>query len=399
MIIEMTDKDFLEKEIVLKLPKKEINLSKEKKIDELSRSLNLRGFRKGYIPRNIIISRFEKEIDSDILNDLLYKNLLDFLKKNNIVCVKFPSLKTTDYASSDEYAVFIFTFEIYPAINIDFDKMSVIKYKSFISDFDIDFEIERLRKIYGTWEVVDNVSLGDNISFNIFDKNDNIIFSDNNVLVDNTYKKIDGLLDFVLNKKNKSNYFISFYNNIIKEKTGADDLFIFTINTIKRFKIASLESDFYDKINFDGKHDLKSFIRLQLTDVMFNIIDSLFKRDILSSLLLNHDFYIPQSMLDDKKFELKNKDLDKDKDFIIKEVKLNLLLKEIIKRFNIRVSKDEVLQFSSKHYNTSQIDENFYNYIENELFIEKVKEILISKIRVDEKEILFSELLNIGNSL
>lgn len=399
MIIEMTDKDFLEKEIILKLPKKEISLSKEKKISDLSKSLNLKGFRKGFVPRNIIVSRFEKEIESDVLNDLLYNSLLDFLKKNNILCVKFPILKTADYITSDEYAIFVFIFEIYPNIDINFNNICIVRYKSFISDFDIDFEIEKLRKIYGTWEIAEFVALGDIISFDILDNNNNVIFSDNNVLVDHTYNKVVGLFDFVLNKRKNLSYYISFYDNVISEKSELDKLFTLKINTIKTFSLASLDSHFYDKIGFDKKNDFKSFIKLRLNDVMFDIINNLLKRDVISSLLLSHDFYVPKSMLDDKYLDLKHKGLDQDKELIFKEVKLNLLLKEIIKKFNIRISKDEIFDFLQKKYASIQFDQNLYDYAENELFIEKVKEILITKIRVDEKEIAFSDLLKLGSSL
>lgn len=401
MIIEINDKGFLDREIVIKLPKKELHLAKEKKIIDLSKSLNLKGFRKGFIPYNIIVSRFKTQIDNEVLNDLLYKELVEFIKKNSINFVKFPILKTSDHTSSNEYLIFIFELEIYPIININFDKIKIVKYKSIITDHDIDVEIARLRNLYGTWKIVDSVAIGDKITFEIFDKNNNMsVFSDTDVIVNDTYTSLIGFLDFIINKKISLDYSVFFSNKSIRESLDIDSSFFLKIINIKRFYISDLDFNLYNKIGFDATYDFRSFIKTHLNSIQFDRINTLLKHDMLSSLVVNNDFNIPNSMLDDKFSEYKNKNEVKDKNEIINELKLDLLLKDIVKKFNIYVSKDEVLKMlQDKYKNQTQFDENFYTYIENEMYIEKIKEVLLTKVYVEEKEIKFGELLNIGNSL
>ncbi|HIH2763206.1 MAG TPA: trigger factor [Candidatus Azoamicus sp.] len=401
MIIEISDKGFLEREIILKLPRKELELAKEKKIIELSKSLNLKGFRKGFVPYNIIISRFEGEINNDVLNDILYKNLIEFIKKNNINFIKFPSLKTSDVTSFDDYFLFVFDLEIYPLINFSFDKMKVIKYKSFINDVDVDSEVDRLRTLYGSWKNVDSVMFEDKISFEIRDPvSAKPVFFEKESIVNKTYCALKGFLDFVVDRKKDVDYFVFFSNNVISESVSSDKSYIFRILDIKRFYISNLDLSFYNTVGFDNTYDFKSFIKTNLNKVQVDVINTLLKRDILSSLIGSHDFDIPNSMLNDKILDFKNKGIIKDKNEVFNDVKIDLLIKEIVKKFNIYVSKDEILKvLQIKHGNQIKFDENFYNYIENDMYIEKVKDVLLTKICVEEKEIKFSELLRMGNNL
>lgn len=401
MIIEINDKGFLEREIIIKLSKKELDLAKEKKIVDLSKSLNLKGFRVGFIPRSIIISRFESQIDNDVLNDILYKNLIDFIKKNSVNFVKFPNIKTIDYTSFVDYILFIFEFEIYPIIDVNFEKMKLIKYKSCVNDVDIDSEIYRLRNMYGTWNKIECVSIGDKVSFEIFDKRNKLrIFFDTDVIVDKDYTSLSGFLNFIVGKAINVDYFVSFSNNFIAESLDTDSGYIFKIIDIKQFHMSCLDLSFYNKIGFDGSYDIRSFIRTSLNGIQSDLINVLLKHDMLSLLVASHDFHVPNSILNDKLSEFKNKGVIKGEIDVLNEVKLDLLLKEIIKKFNIYVSKDEVLKMlHDKYKNQSQIDKDFYSYIENEIYIEKIKEVLLTKIYIEEKEIKFSDLLSMGNNL
>lgn len=401
MIIEISDKGFLDREIIIKLPKSEFNLAKEKKIIHFSKSLNLKGFRKGFIPYNIVTSRFGKQIYDDILNDLLYKNLIDFIKKNNVNFVKFPKLKMSDYTSFDEYLLFIFEFEIYPVINIDFSKVKILKYKSLIDDIDIDIEIDRLRKLYGSWKAVtDYVIFGDKITFEIFDFNNSSVFYGQDVLVNSDYTKLTGFLDFILFKKINIEYYVFFENDVITDSLDKDKKFIFKIVDIKRFNLSDVDSIFYNNIGFDGTYDLKSFIKTSLNSIKFDIIDTLLKRDMIDSLLINNDFFIPNSILYDKISEFKNNGLIKGHDDIVNTVRIDLLLRDIINRFNLHVSKDDVFKvLSDKYNNKTKLDDSLYNYIESEIYIEKIKEVLLSKVYIEEKEIKFADLLRLGDNL
>ncbi|HIH2762246.1 MAG TPA: trigger factor [Candidatus Azoamicus sp. MARI] len=400
MIIEINDKGFLDREIVIKLPKEELNFAKDKKIIDFSRSLNLKGFRKGFIPRNIILSRFEKQIDSDVLNDLLYQSLVDFIKKNNINFVKFPFLKSHDYTSFEDYLVFIFELEIYPFFDINFDKIKIVKYKSFIDESDIDIEIDRLRNFYGTWKPVESVVMGDKVTFEIFDNSKVSVFLATDVIINNESTSLIGLLDFILGKKLGLNYCVFFSNNFITELLDKDKNFIFKIIDIKRFYMSDVDSFFYNSIGFDGTYDFRSFIKTNLNSIKIDIVNALLKQDMLMSLVSNHDFFVPNLILNDKLSKFKNEGINKEKKDAVNEIKLDLILKELIKKFNIYVSKDEVFKMLNDTYKSkTNLDETFYNYIENELYIEKIKDVLCSKVYIEEIEVKFSELLIMGNKL
>ena len=96
-----------------------------------------------------------------------------------------------------------------------------------------------------------------------------------------------------------------FSNNVISESVSSDKSYIFRILDIKRFYISNLDLSFYNTVGFDNTYDFKSFIKTNLNKVQVDVINTLLKRDILSSLIGSHDFDIPNSMLNDKILDFK----------------------------------------------------------------------------------------------
>lgn len=398
MSVVINDNSVLHKEAVLKLKKSDIDLKKEEKIIYLSKTLNLKGFRKGFIPYEVILSRFEKHIDSEVQNELVYRSLLDFFKENNINYVRFPILKKMDTIESEGLLIFYFDFEIYPKIDIIFDNLSIKKYVSSIEDMDIDDEILRLRNFYGSWIEVSSVSLNDKVTFKILDKfNLNCILFCEDILVNQDYSSINNFLNFILNKNLNFDYEVYYSNSSLLEGTDLEANCYFKIISVKRFVASSLNESFYSKLNFDPSlFDFRSFIKSNLNDVLNNISNKLFKKAVNNLLLKSFIFDVPTVLVEEKISYFKKQNVDYKLPDLLNEIKLDLILSEIIKKFNIHVSKDEVSIFFNKE---SLLDESTYSYIEKELYLEKIFSLLLSKLNFVEEKVKFKDLFILGKDL
>lgn len=401
MIIEVNNKGILQREIIFKLSKKKLDLEKKNKICDLTKSLNLDGFRKGYIPVNVVLSRFGDQIYNEVLNNLLYENLLNFLKEKNLNFVQFPVLEKSDLISSEDFLVFYFSFEVYPTISINLDSLSVIRYVSSVEESDVNDEIDRLRNFYGNWVSVDSVELNDRITFKILKRDDDTcFFFKENVIVNSNYSYIPNFLSFIVNKKVNINYSVLFDNFILHELNDLTSDLVFRVISIERFVPAKLDDVFYQRINFDCKSDFWTFIRFKLNNVLSSTVNRLFKKDLFCLLVTSHIFDIPSILIDKKCDKLKKEKSGSDLTKISDEVKLDLIFKEIIKKFNIYVSKDEVFEvFNNMHGKRKNLDTLIYSSIENELYVEKIVSVLVSKINIDEKTVNFKDLLILGNTL
>lgn len=403
MFIEINDKSSLERDLIFKLSRLDFDLLKKKKVKELSNSLILKGFRKGFVPENIILSRFDDQIKNEVLNDLLYKKLIEYLKSNKINYIKFPDLVKSDINSSEEFLIFYFNFEIYPHIELNFSNLNLKKYVSFIDDFDIDEEIDRLKNVHGSWVKVNSVELNDKVSFKILNKDNlDVIFFKENISVNKDYIEIINFLDFILNKKINVDYKSNFFDFFLSDFKGVEFNSYFKILNIERFYPSDLNDSFYSKFNFNPKLlDFRSFIRSNLNSFLLNIINKVFKKDLIELLLKSFSFDIPKTLLNDKILYFKNNNLDYSLDTLMNDVKLDLIFSEIIKKFNINVSKDEVFNFFSKSKSESGLDLNelSYSYIEKELYFEKIVSVLISRVSIIEEKIIYKDLLVLGKVL
>ncbi|MDE6582503.1 MAG: trigger factor family protein, partial [Duncaniella sp.] len=61
-----------------------------KKIKEIGRTHQLPGFRKGHVPFGELKRRFGKQVATDVLNDVVYRAIIDYIKENNLRVMGHP---------------------------------------------------------------------------------------------------------------------------------------------------------------------------------------------------------------------------------------------------------------------------------------------------------------------
>ncbi|MEJ5166293.1 MAG: trigger factor family protein, partial [Thermoanaerobaculia bacterium] len=81
MEFEIKDLNPTKKAISFKFFKEEIEKEKTDVVNKIKRMATLPGFRPGKVPPEIIKARFKKEIEEDILGNLIEKNVKEILKE------------------------------------------------------------------------------------------------------------------------------------------------------------------------------------------------------------------------------------------------------------------------------------------------------------------------------
>ena len=61
-----------------------------KKLKELGRTHSIPGFRKGHVPFGELKRRFGKQMTSDVINDTVYRAVVDFITENNLPVMGHP---------------------------------------------------------------------------------------------------------------------------------------------------------------------------------------------------------------------------------------------------------------------------------------------------------------------
>jgi len=375
--IELTeDKENCEVTLKITLSKEEVEQALDKKYHKLTQTVKIDGFRKGKIPRQILEARYGRNVEKEVLENLITTTYSQAIKEKNIPILAQPKIEEVEYVKKEGGLSFKAKVEVKPKIEINnYRGISLKKCIETITDKNVEERLRRLQEKHASVEIVEK-PVGKN-SIVIFDFES---FKDGKPLPNGSHK------DFLLEmgrkifpsefeqqliglKKGKEKEFkiklpkdysdpnmagqkITFKVKIkeIKERilSPLDDEFakdIGDFNTIKELKTA-LKKDLITAAEFKATQKLKEEIMtILLSQHTFPIPKILIEREI-ASMVINfvNDLQLYGVTLDDYLKE-KNMDIDTWKDEFrpqcIEKLKKFLILDAISEKENIQIGDEE----------------------------------------------------------
>ena len=154
------------------------------------------GFRKGKVPTSIIKSKIGPQIENEVMNEEISKNISEITDKEKIVSLIQPQL---DFKDNFNFNV---SFYHKPKIDIEGLKTTEIKaYKVDIKKSDIDDFRDKIRKEYYTLDEEKKVTKESVVDFEITNYSDELksIFSQKKVRMDLTTDTKEVIFDQIKN--------------------------------------------------------------------------------------------------------------------------------------------------------------------------------------------------------
>jgi len=156
----------LERKLTLKIPADRLESRVSERIAEMGRTVRLKGFRPGKVPKHVIQQRFGKQVRGEVLSDLIGSSLNEAFEQEQLRPVAQPTVDTTGEAEDGEIACTA-TFEVMPELpDVDVSGLEIERVISEVTDADIDSMIETLRLQRRSFDPVDRPSQeGDFVMF------------------------------------------------------------------------------------------------------------------------------------------------------------------------------------------------------------------------------------------
>ena len=231
----------------------------DQKILDKQPTFEIAGFRKGKVPINIIKSKIGPQIENEVLNDEISKNINTISEKE-----KIQSLVQPDVSFKDSYN-FSLAFYLKPEIKLDELKTSEIeKVTSEVTKKDIDDFREKVRKEYYSLESIDISDDNSVVDFEIlnYEEEQKKLFTQKEVRVD-------------LNTQTKEEIFIDLKKALLKIKNKSDFSF-----TAKGTKIEAKIKDINKKIYPKNDEELIKILKLNSTQELNDKIDNKLQEDM-----------------------------------------------------------------------------------------------------------------------
>ena len=370
----------------------------DQKITEKQPTFEIAGFRKGKVPINIIKSKIGPQVENEILNEEISKNITEIGEKE-----KIESLIQPDVQFKDSYN-FSLSFFLKPEIKIDDLKTSEIeKISAEVTDKDIDEFREKVRKEYYSLESIEVSDDSSVIDFEIlnFEEEQKKIFSQKEVRIDlNTKTEEETFSDLkkvLLKIKNKSEFsmttkgikidcIIKDINKKIFPKTDDELIKILKMDTVK-----DLNNKITEKLNEDVNYLQKEFF----IEDLLKVLSEKKKIDIhqeVVDLELKRKYQVDTSTLKDEHKER----VDNLKKLTSDNIQKDFIFSELVKYLDVKVDQKELQEHVQKYYG-DKIDQRTAETAYGTLLRNKIADHSMKTFKIKETKLSLEEMMKKGS--
>ena len=370
----------------------------DQKITEKQPTFEIAGFRKGKVPINIIKSKIGPQVENEVLNDEISKNINEISEKE-----KIESLIQPDVQFKDSYN-FSLSFFLKPEMKLEELKTSEIeKIYAEVTKKDIDDFRDKVRKEYYSLESIDVANDKSIIDFEIvnFGDDQKKIFSQKEVRIDfNTKTEEETFLDLkksLSKAKNKSNFNIKTKGTLIEGKIKDIHKKIFPNNDEELIKILKLDSvddlntKISDKLNEDVNYLQKEFF----IEDLLKVLSEKKKINVHSEVVdleLKRKYQIDLSTLKDE-----HKDrIDNLKKLTSDNIQKDFIFSELVKYLDAKVDQKELQEHIQKYYG-EKIDQRTAETAYGTLLRNKIADQSMKTFKIKETKLSLEDMMKKGS--
>jgi len=148
----------IERRVTVVVPFEKIDAAFDKRIVKLSQTANVKGFRPGKVPTDVIKQRFGDTARQEALSEVIQSSLYAAIDQEKLNPVDTPTVEPKNI-NPGQPLEFVATFQVLPEINeVHFDAQTMEKEISTITEEDITKVVNHLANQHITWKKVDRAA-------------------------------------------------------------------------------------------------------------------------------------------------------------------------------------------------------------------------------------------------
>ena len=359
MKVTVQNKKGLGKDLKIFVEKKIINNHLNERYEEVSKTVQLKGFRPGKVPKEVLKRQFGKAIFGEVLDKVLKETSTKALSDNKIKPAGQPKIDLKTYGEDKDLEYIISVTEL-PKIDLkQIENIKVDEYEVTIDKKEIDKRIEDIAKNQKNFKENENAisKNGDLVSFDYTATVDGKNFKGNegkntqlelgkDLFIKGFDKQLIGV------KKNDEKKILIRLPENFPEKNVANKNaeFLCKILFIKNPEKVSINDEFAKNLGAKDLNDLKSLLEKQINQEYKNSLNMLSKKQILDQIEKYKVSEIPQNLVDQevkiiteglKEDEVKKKSEEFEKK-AIQRIKVGLVLNEFGEANKIKIEENEI---------------------------------------------------------
>ena len=439
MQVTETKSEGLTREYKVALPAKDIEDKISRRLQELTKTVTLPGFRPGKVPVSVLRQKYGPSVMGEILERAVNESSQQAMTEKGLRPAMQPEIEITSFeAGKDlEYTISV---EILPEITpTDFSKIKVERLVPNTNQAEIDTALENLAKSHGESKTLSENRKskdGDVLLIDFLGRVDGVEFAGGKAegyeLTLGTGTFIPGFEEQLTGVKacDKVDVKVTFPENYgAAELSGKDAVFEVTVHELKETVPAAIDDELAKKVGMESLDTLKKSIQEEQEREFKNMARMTLKRELLDKLAETHDFEVPGKLLEREyesiwsQYEERRKtaaasgqpapdDNGKSEDeqkqdfhkIAERRVRLGLLMSEVGRVNNVEISQEDInrqlmAEAKSQPGREQEVIEYFKNnpqameQLSAPVYEEKVVDFILEKATVTDKKATKEDLI------
>ena len=419
----------LERRMEVQVPAVEIDKAVDERLQRLSRTVRLKGFRPGKVPVKVVRQQFGQQVRQEVLNDVVQSSFAEAVDQEKLTPAGGPRIEPINVGDGDlKYRA---VFEIVPQIELKgLETLPVERPVADVSEADIDAMIQNLREQKPTFTSVEREARDtDRVTIDFNGTIDGQPFEggsgENIPIVLGAGRMLADFEAGLVGAKGGEQRTIKLtfpQNYGAQALAGKNAEFAVAVKSIEERHLPELVEEFCKLYGVEqgGIEQLRREVEENMRRELADAIRARLKKQVLDGLAAANAIELPKSMVDaqvrdmqiDAARRMGARDAsqipppDAFQEAARRRVQLSLLVSEVIKNANIQVNQAQVQQrfqeLAQQYPDALQAVEQYRTnpqmrrQMEAAVLEDQVVDWLLERARVTDKESSFKELMNFG---
>ena len=298
----------VERRLTIVVPAAQVEEAYAKQINQFQKKANIKGFRPGKAPADVIKQRFGDDARKEALSELIQNSLYQAIAEQKLQPVSAPRVEPKQIAP-DQPLEFIALIEVLPEIEkVLFSMSELEKLDVNVTDDDVNRVLEQLRKQYTKWKMVERAAeANDRIVidyYSIFEGNADIENKIENFPLELGSKgMLPGFEDGLLGAKagDERTLHIKFPEDFsAPERAGKPVDFVVQVKQVFEAEIPAVDEQLIQRLGVKSGQldDLKQQVKQSLEQERDRVVKEKIKEQVFRHLLEQNPLEVPKSMVE-----------------------------------------------------------------------------------------------------
>ena len=421
----------LERRLTITVPAETVDVEVKNRLRQISKTQRIDGFRPGKVPVSVIQKRYGKSVRQEVAGEIMQRNFVEAIVAEKINPAGRPEFLAKNNNDGQAFE-FEATFEIYPEVELkDLDKIAIERPEVEVTDKDLEEMFETLQNQHKTWkENKRKTKKGDKLTIDFTGRIDGEDFEGGKAeafeLELGAGRMIPGFEKDIIGMKvgEEKTITVTFPDDYHAENLkGKEAEFDVVVHKTEGPVLPEIDDEFAKLFNVEegGVDALRVEVKKNMTRELEQTVKTKVKTQVLEGLLSSNEVEVPAALVAQEVDVLRQQALQRFgnqmdpkqlpelpaemfEDEAKRRVKTGLLLGEVIKVNEIKVSDDKVSELiasaASAYEDPKEVIE-YYNsneemkqQMQNVALEEQAIDFLLEKAKVKNKKASFKDIMN-----